>query len=172
MPAASHSRRSAFRAEMDRPSRPIRARCGSGSQIITTCSAARPPAPGSITSCMRFSAWASASRAKLRPGSMIKSRSSSLAHHHAIRESGWKGRVIPCFRPDAVFQIASPGWPAELEALGREHGAPLVDYAEFLRALEDRRAFFKRMGATATDHAVLEPYTTWLPPNETEVLDQ
>ena len=26
--------------------------------------------------------------------------SDSLAHHHAIRESGWKGRVIPCFRPD------------------------------------------------------------------------
>src|SRR5213595_353290 len=72
--------------------------------------------------------------------------SDSLAHHHAIRESGWKGRVIPCFRPDAVFQIASPGWPAELEALGREHGAPLVDYAEFLHALEDRRTFFKSMG--------------------------
>src|SRR2546430_6179835 len=28
------------------------------------------------------------------------------------------------------------------------------------------------MGATATDHAVLEPYTTWLPPNEMEVLYQ
>ena len=48
------------------------------------------------------------------------------------RESGWRGggRVVPCFRPDAVFRIASPGWPAELEALGREHGAPLTDYAE------------------------------------------
>ncbi len=98
--------------------------------------------------------------------------SDRLDHHRAIRESGWKGRVIPCFRPDAVFQIASPGWPAELEALGREHGAPLVDYAEFLHALEDRRTFFKSMGATATDHAVLEPYTAWLPLNETEVLYQ
>jgi len=28
------------------------------------------------------------------------------------------------------------------------------------------------MGATATDHAVLEPYTVWLPPNEVEVLYQ
>src|SRR3989449_5088227 len=98
--------------------------------------------------------------------------SDRLKHHRAIRESGWKGRVIPCLRPDAVFQIAAPGWPAELEALGREHGAPLVDYAEFVHALEDRRVFFKRMGATATDHAVLEPYTTWLPPEEAEVLFQ
>ena len=95
-----------------------------------------------------------------------------LRHHQAIRDSGWPGRVIPCFRPDAVFQIASPGWPTELEALGREHGAPLVDYGEFLHALQDRRAFFKSMGATATDHAVLEPYTIWLPSNEAEVLYQ
>src|SRR5438093_10691297 len=98
--------------------------------------------------------------------------SDPLEHHRAIRESGWHGRVIPCFRPDAVFRIASAEWPAELERLGREHGAPLVDYAEFLHALEDRRSFFKRMGATATDHAVLEPYTIWLPPNEIAVLYQ
>src|SRR5213592_3458092 len=98
--------------------------------------------------------------------------SDPLDHHRVIRESGWGGRVIPCFRPDAVLRIAAPGWPAELEALGREHGTPLVDYPELVRALEDRRKFFKRMGATATDHAVLEPYTTWLPPDEAEVLFQ
>src|SRR5439155_10395769 len=95
-----------------------------------------------------------------------------LRHHCAIKESRWKGRVIPCFRPDAVFKIAAPGWAQELEKLGREHGAPLVDYAEFLRALEDRRTFFKQMGATATDHAVLEPYTTWLSPDEADTLFQ
>jgi len=100
------------------------------------------------------------------------SASDSLDHHRAIRGSGWKGRVIPCFRPDAVFRIATPEWPTELEALGREHGAPLVDYAEFIRALEDRRTFFKSMGATATDHAVLEPYTTWLSPDEAETVFQ
>ena len=100
------------------------------------------------------------------------SASDSLDQHRAIRASGWKRRVIPCFRPDAVFRIAAPEWPGELEALGREHGAPLVDYAEFIRALEDRRTFFKSMGATATDHAVLEPYTTWLSPDEAETLFQ
>ena len=98
--------------------------------------------------------------------------SDPLRHHCAIKESRWKGRVIPCFRPDAVFKIVAPGWAQELEKLGREHGAPLVDYAEFLRALEDRRTFFKQMGATATDHAVLEPYTTWLSPDEADTLFQ
>lgn len=104
--------------------------------------------------------------------STTDSASDSLDHHQAIRASGWKGRVIPCFRPDAVFRIAAPEWPAELEALGREHGAPLVDYAEFVRALEDRRTFFKSMGANATDHGVLEPYTTWLSPDEAETVFQ
>ncbi|HVH10956.1 MAG TPA: glucuronate isomerase [Gemmatimonadales bacterium] len=95
-----------------------------------------------------------------------------LDQHRAIRTSGWKGRVLPCLRPDAVFRIAAPGWNAELDALGREHGAPLVDYAEFIRALEDRRSFFKSMGATATDHGVLEPYTTWLSADDAETLFQ
>ena len=38
--------------------------------------------------------------------------SDTLDWHRAIRDSGWRGKVIPCFRPDAVFKIAAPGWPA------------------------------------------------------------
>src|SRR5262249_15593634 len=34
----------------------------------------------------------------------------TLEAHRRIRESGWKGRVIPTFRPDALFRIALPGW--------------------------------------------------------------
>jgi glucuronate isomerase len=98
--------------------------------------------------------------------------SDPLDHHRAIRESGWRGRVVPCFRPDALLAIAAAGWGAELEALGRQHGAPLADYTGFVRALAARRAFFQHMGATATDHAVLEPYTTLLEPDEAELLFQ
>jgi glucuronate isomerase len=98
--------------------------------------------------------------------------SDSLEYHRAIRESGWKGRVIPCFRPDVVFRIAAPGWREALEALARADGEAIRDYAGFVRALEGRRDVFKRMGATATDHAVLEPYTAWLRPEEAERLFQ
>ncbi len=86
----------------------------------------------------------------------------SLEHHCAIRESGWKGRVIPTFRPDAQFKISSP----EFDALGAS------DYAGLVRALAERRAYFKQLGATATDHAVLEPYTSLLPEEEAERLFQ
>jgi glucuronate isomerase len=85
-----------------------------------------------------------------------------LDHHRLIRESRWQGRVIPTFRPDALFRIAAPGWPAALDALGRADGEPVRDYVGFVRALADRRAYFKTLGATATDHAVLEPYTAAL----------
>jgi glucuronate isomerase len=86
----------------------------------------------------------------------------SLEHHCALRESGWKGRVIPTFRPDALFKISS----AEYDGLGAR------DYGSFIRALAERRAYFKQLGATATDHAVLEPYTAALPGEEAEHLFQ
>ena len=91
----------------------------------------------------------------------------TLDHHRAIRKSGWKGRVIPTFRPDALFKIASPEWPAALDALGG-----VRDYAGLVRALAERRAYFKQLGAVATDHGVLEPYTALLPEEEAEHLFQ
>jgi glucuronate isomerase len=83
----------------------------------------------------------------------------TLEHHQAIRRSGWKGRVLPCFRPDAAFRIAQPGWRDEIDRLSSALGETVADYSTFIRALEDRRAFFKSMGATSTDHAVVDPYT-------------
>ena len=47
-----------------------------------------------------------------------------LEHHARIRASGWKGRVIPTFRPDLLLQIAAAGWRAELDRLGAGPGAP------------------------------------------------
>jgi len=92
----------------------------------------------------------------------------SLEHHRAIRDSGWRGRVIPTFRPDALFRIAAPDWPSELAALGAACGAPVDSVGSFLAALKNRRIFFGRHGATATDHGVTEPYTRQLQVEEVE----
>jgi glucuronate isomerase len=40
-----------------------------------------------------------------------------LDQHCAIRESGWSGRVVPTFRPDAVVNIDTPGWRQHVQAL-------------------------------------------------------
>ena len=96
--------------------------------------------------------------------------SDDLRHHRAIAASGWSGRVIPSFRPDAVLRIAAPGWRDELSALARAHGAEIDDVPAFIDALAGRRLYFKSLGAVATDHAVLEPITEALPPAEADAL--
>lgn len=98
--------------------------------------------------------------------------SDDLRHHRTIRDSGWSGRVIPCFRPDAVFRIAAADWSVHLAALAGICGFEIGDYRAFIRALEDRRAFFKQMGAVSTDHAVVEPYTCRLTDDEADRLFQ
>jgi glucuronate isomerase len=92
--------------------------------------------------------------------------SDSLEHHEAIRRSGWRGRVIPTFRPDAVFRICSSGWRDAVVALG----AGIESAEQLVIALAARRAFFKRMGATATDHGMTEPYTDIVSAGEAEQL--
>jgi glucuronate isomerase len=96
--------------------------------------------------------------------------SDSLEHHEMIRRSGWHGRVIPTFRPDAVFRISSPGWRDAVGALGASAGRTIESAEQLVVALAARRAFFKRMGATATDHGVVEPYTDTVSVGEAEQL--
>ncbi len=98
--------------------------------------------------------------------------SDDLAHHATIRDSEWDGRVIPCFRPDAAIRIAHADWKAEIQRMEELTGVGIGSYHAYIRALEDRRAFFKTMGATATDHAVLVPYTERLTDLEAERLFQ
>lgn len=95
-----------------------------------------------------------------------------LEHHTRIRSSGWKGRVIPTFRPDALFQIAQPGWREQLAVLAAVRGSAIEDQASFVAALAARRAFFKSLGAAATDHGVAEPFTARLADADAEQLFQ
>src|SRR5207245_7102809 len=91
---------------------------------------------------------------------------SALEHHRALHAEGWGARVRPTFRPDAVVNLDTPGWRAHIERLGELARIDVVDYASYLRALEARRAHFKELGATATDHAALTPHTERLSARE------
>ncbi len=93
-----------------------------------------------------------------------------LDHHRAIRQSGWGGRIRPTFRPDAVVNIDTPNWRQNIEALSEVSGSEVTNYRTFIRALENRRAYFKEMGATATDHAALTAYTEELSEREAEAI--
>jgi glucuronate isomerase len=75
-----------------------------------------------------------------------------LAWHAKIRDSGWKGRVIPAYRPDAVVDPDFEGFSANLDRLGEITGADTGTWAGYLDAHRARRAYFKEFGATSTDH--------------------
>lgn len=96
--------------------------------------------------------------------------SDSLAHHRAIRESGWKGVVRPTFRPDAVINLQTAGWRNHLDKLSAAVGREITTAKAFIAALEERRAFFKQMGATSTDSGVETPYTEVLSEAEAEAI--
>jgi glucuronate isomerase len=95
-----------------------------------------------------------------------------LTHHQTINASGWKGNIRPTFRPDGVVNIDAPGWRANIDALSAISGIHVHNYATLVQALENRRAFFKSMGATATDHAALTPYTHELSPHTADAILQ
>ncbi|PDQ20306.1 glucuronate isomerase [Mesorhizobium sanjuanii] len=75
-----------------------------------------------------------------------------LGWHQAIRDSGWEGRVIPTYRPDAVIDPDFEGFSANLDRLGEISGCDTGNWAGYLDAHRQRRAFFKGFGATASDH--------------------
>lgn len=75
-----------------------------------------------------------------------------LPYHAEILESGWKGRIIPTYRPDSVVDPEFPGFVENVQALGAMTGEDTLTWRGYLRALAARRAYFIRMGATATDH--------------------
>ncbi len=75
-----------------------------------------------------------------------------LKWHRMIRDSGWHGRVVPTYRPDGVVDPDKPGFHAELDALGAMTGCDTGNWSGYLEAHRQRRAFFKAMGATASDH--------------------
>ena len=96
----------------------------------------------------------------------------TLRHHQAIRDSGWNGQILPTFRPDGVVNLEAPHWRKNIDKLSEVSGIEVTDYRSFIHALEQRRLFFKSMGATATDHAALTPVTAELELEEAESIFQ
>ncbi len=96
----------------------------------------------------------------------------TLKHHKAIQASDWQGTIRPTFRPDTVVNVDMAGWVQAIEQLGAVSGVDVRDYRSYIRALEERRLFFREMGATATDHAALTAYTEILSPAEADSIFQ
>jgi glucuronate isomerase len=89
----------------------------------------------------------------------------SLDDHRTLAD--WDaGRVRPTFRPDAVVALDAAGWRDALSELEAAADREIGDYSTFVTILAERRAAFKALGATATDHAATSADTTRLTDRE------
>ena len=88
----------------------------------------------------------------------------SLEDHRSLRESGWNGRILPTFRPDAVVDPEFAGFRENVAELGRKHAEDTSTWTGYLHALQKARLRFKALGATATDHGHPTAHTADLSP--------
>lgn len=92
----------------------------------------------------------------------------NLKYHKMIITSEWQGKIIPCIRPDGVVNIIADGWDNEIKKLSAASGIEINSYKSFIRAIENRREYFKVMGATSTDQGVMSPFTHELDEKQAE----
>lgn len=92
----------------------------------------------------------------------------SLEHHRRIRESGWKVKVFPAWRPDKAMDVDNVGlWNDYLDRLAEVSGVDIVSYDSFIEALQRRHDYFAEQGCTVADHGLGE--FPWADCNDDEV---
>ncbi|MFZ0416981.1 MAG: glucuronate isomerase [Candidatus Sulfotelmatobacter sp.] len=83
----------------------------------------------------------------------------SLAGHKVIRESNWKARILPTFRPDPVVDPEFDDFSENVSKLGEKTGEDTSTWKGYLNALRVARLRFRELGCTATDHGHPTAYT-------------
>lgn len=93
-----------------------------------------------------------------------------LRWHRMVRDSGWTGRVVTAYRPDAVVDPQVKGFAANIEKFGEIAGTDTTTWDGYLEAHRVRRAYFKEFGATSSDHGHATARTENLSRSEAEAL--
>jgi glucuronate isomerase len=92
----------------------------------------------------------------------------SLEHHKAIaRDSSFKIKVLPSWRPDKAMAVDDPKvWNAYVNKLGESADVFIRDYATFMDAVTRRHAYFHQNGCRVSDHGLETVYAADFRPNE------
>jgi len=109
-------------------------------------------------------------RFKIEVLSTTESPLDPLRHHQKLRASGWKGRIVPTYRPDPVVDPDIDEFAENVSELARLTGEDTATWSGYLRALANRRRYFASLGATATDHGHPSAATFDLPAAECQQL--
>lgn len=76
----------------------------------------------------------------------------TLAYHRQLRDGDWHGRVLTAYRPDPTVDPEFAGFRQNVVELGELAGEDTSQWRGYLAAHRKRRAYFREMGATSTDH--------------------
>ncbi|MFO1187325.1 MAG: glucuronate isomerase [Alphaproteobacteria bacterium] len=76
----------------------------------------------------------------------------TLEHHETIAKSGWRGRVITTYRPDAVVDPEHEAFQAAIDEFASLTNEDTRSWRGYLEAHRLRRHYFMQHGATASDH--------------------
>jgi glucuronate isomerase len=93
-----------------------------------------------------------------------------LKWHKMIAQSGWTGRVITTYRPDAVTDPDADRFSENIEEFCAIAGESSSNFSSYINAHRIRRAHFRSHGATATDHGHPSARTENLNASECEAL--
>ncbi len=75
-----------------------------------------------------------------------------LEFHRQLKQSGWRGKILPTFRPDSVVDPDFDGFVSNIERLGAVAKEDTASWSGYLAALRKTRERFRLLGCTATDH--------------------
>jgi glucuronate isomerase len=99
----------------------------------------------------------------------------TLPHHAKMKAEGWSGpggRVVTAYRPDPVVDPEFTGFRENVARFGELTSEDTTTWSGYLRAHRNRRAYFKTMGATSTDHGHPTALTADLSPSDASALYQ
>ncbi|MEO9685085.1 MAG: glucuronate isomerase [Tateyamaria sp.] len=104
--------------------------------------------------------------------STTESAIDDLRWHKMIQGSGWGGKVVTAYRPDAVIDPEFEGFADNIATFGAMTGQDTNTWSGYLAAHRARRAEFKHYGATSSDHGHPTARTEDLPQPQAEALFQ
>lgn len=81
-----------------------------------------------------------------------------LNEHKALKEEGWKIRLLPGFRPDKFIMIQEKNFLEMLAKLEACTGKNLESFDSLLEALEERMDYFHELGCRLSDHGLEQLY--------------
>jgi len=83
----------------------------------------------------------------------------SLEYHKQIKESGFKVKVLPTWRPDMAMTVENPvAYRDYIDKLAKVSGVSINCFDDIIKALLVRHKYFEQMGCRLSDHGMEEFY--------------